>query len=173
MGQWRPRLNPRLVPLSAESGLVSLGPRVVSHSAPVSIHDHVRSKEPALNSKDSLIRQGGDLPGARDKRQLSLWEDQFLTTQLPARARVSAWEACWGQRSKQQGPRSLGGNDYAPDGKSEDGPFMLFMPTSSLQSRWGVMRREYSRKKPLPVTYPKAGACSRNSSEATAVKWSE
>ena len=67
MDQWRPRLNPSPVPLSAELGLVSLGPGVVSHSTPISIYGYVRSKEPAVNSKDSLIRQGGDLPGARDK----------------------------------------------------------------------------------------------------------
>lgn len=90
-----------------------------------------------MNNKDSLNRQGGDLPGARDKGQVSLWEDQFLTTQLPERARVSAWEACWGQRSKQQGPRSLRGNDYVPAVTSGDRPFMLFMPMSSLRSRRG------------------------------------
>lgn len=135
MAQGRPRLNPSPVPLSAEP--VSLGPRVVSRLAPVSIHGHLRSQELVMKNKDSLNRQGGDLPGARDKGQVSLWEDQFLATQLPGRARISVWEACWGQRSKQQGPRSLRGNDYVPDGKSGDSPFMLFMPTPSLRSRRG------------------------------------
>ena len=136
MDQWRPRLNPSPVPLSAE--LVSLGPRVVSRLAHVSIHGHLRSQELVMKNKDSLNRQGGDLPGARDKGQVSLWEDQFLATQLPGRARISVWEACWGQRSKQQqGPRSLRGNDYVPEGKSGDRPFMLFMPTPSLRSRRG------------------------------------
>ena len=66
-GPVAPEVEPQSSPLSAELGLVSLGPRVVSHSTPISIYGHVRSKEPAVNSKDSLIRQGGDLPGARDK----------------------------------------------------------------------------------------------------------